>query len=90
MPHIGEVFDKFKPETTDFSIIRLHGGDRLEMEIETGGNWSQVIALKPKGLEAAARIVRENQSRKVLTFLNINNHFEGSAPLTVQRFLEVL
>jgi len=90
MSHIGEVFDKFKPGTTDFSVIRLHGGDRLEMEIETGGNWSQVIAPKPKGLEAAARIVRENQSRKVLTFLNINNHFEGSAPLTVQRFLEVL
>jgi uncharacterized protein YecE (DUF72 family) len=90
MPHIGEVFDKFKPETTDFSIIRLHGGDRLEMEIETGGNWSQVIALKPKGLEAAARIIQDNQSRKALTFLNINNHFEGSAPLTVQRFLDVL
>jgi len=90
MPHIGEVFNKFKPETADFSIIRLHGGDRLEMEIETGGNWNQVIAPKPKGLEAAAQIVRENQNRKVLTFLNINNHFEGSAPLTVQRFLEVL
>ncbi len=90
MPHIGEVFDKFKPATADFSVIRLHGGDRLEMEIETGGNWSQVIAPKPKGLEAAARIVQENQNRKVLTFLNINNHFEGSAPLTVQRFLDVL
>ncbi|NIM91449.1 MAG: DUF72 domain-containing protein [Candidatus Aminicenantes bacterium] len=90
MPHIGEVFNKFNPETADFSIIRLHGGDRLEMEIETGGNWSQVIAPKPKGLKAAARIIRENRNRKVLTFLNINNHFEGSAPLTVQRFLDVL
>jgi len=60
------------------------------MEIETGGNWNQVIAPKPKGLEAAARIVQENQSREVLTFVNINNHFEGSAPLTVERFLEAL
>jgi len=58
--------------------------------METRGNWNQVIAPKPKGLEAAARIVKENKSRKTLTFLNINNHFEGSAPLTVQRFLEVL
>jgi len=90
MPHIGEVFDKFKPKTADFSIIRLHGGDRLEMEIETGGNWNQVISPKPKGLEAAARIVEENKSRKTLTFLNINNHFEGSAPLTIERFLDVL
>jgi uncharacterized protein YecE (DUF72 family) len=90
MPHIGGVYDKFKPETADFAIIRLHGGDRLEMEIETGGNWNQVIAPKPKGLEAAARIVEENKSRKTLTFLNINNHFEGSAPLTIERFLDVL
>lgn len=90
MPHIGEVFDKFKPETADFSIIRLHGGDRLEMEIDTAGNWNQIIAPKPKGLEAAARIVLENQSNKILTFVNINNHFEGSAPLTVERFLDVL
>ena len=36
MPPIGEVFDKFKPETASFQVIRLHGGDRAEIEGRTG------------------------------------------------------
>jgi uncharacterized protein YecE (DUF72 family) len=90
MPHIGEVFEKYKPETADFSIIRLHGGDRLEIELETGGKWDQVVAPKPKGLKAAARITEENLKRKIITFVNVNNHLEGSAPISIQRFVELL
>jgi uncharacterized protein YecE (DUF72 family) len=90
MPAIGQVFEKFKPATADFSIIRLHGGGRQEMELESGGVWNRVIAAKPEGLRAAVKIVRANARRRVLTFLNVNNHFEGSGPLTIQRFLEAL
>jgi uncharacterized protein YecE (DUF72 family) len=90
MPHIGEVFAKFEPATADFSIIRLHGGDRLEMEEASGGLWNQVISPKPKGLETAAHIVRANRKSNILTFVNLNNHFEGSAPLTAQRFIDTL
>jgi len=90
MPHIGEVFEKFEPATTDFCIIRLHGGDRLEIETETGELWNQVVSPKPKGLKAAAQIVRANRQKNVLTFVNLNNHFEGSAPLSARRFLELL
>jgi len=89
MPHIGEVFEKYKPQTADFSIIRLHGGDRLEIELETGGNWGKVVAPKTEGLKAAARITKENLKRKILTFVNVNNHFEGSAPVTIERFSEL-
>lgn len=90
MPHIGEVFAKFEPATADFCIIRLHGGDRMEIEEATGELWTRVISPKPKGLEAAAKIVRENRKRNILTFVNLNNHFEGSAPLTAQRFIDTL
>jgi uncharacterized protein YecE (DUF72 family) len=90
MPHIGEVFEKYKPQTVDFSIIRLHGGDRLEIEMETGGNWSEVVAPKPEGLKAAARITKENLKRRIVTFVNVNNHFEGSAPISIQRFSRLL
>jgi len=90
MPHMGEVFEKFKPATADFCIIRLHGGDRLEIETETGELWNRVVSPKPKGLKAAAQIVRANRQKNVLTFVNLNNHFEGSAPLSAQRFLELL
>ena len=90
MPHIGEVFEKYKPETADFSIIRLHGGERLEIELETGGKWDQVVSPKPEGLKAAAQITEENLRRKIVTFINVNNHFEGSAPISIQRFSELL
>lgn len=90
MPPIEEVFGKFDPATADFCIIRLHGGDRTEIEAATGEIWNRVISPKSKGLEAAAKIVRANRKRNILTFVNLNNHFEGSAPLTAQRFIETL
>ncbi len=90
MPPIGQVFDKLKPRTADLQVIRLHGGDRLEIEGETGEVWNKVVAPKPEGLKAAAKIVRANARNKVLTYLNLNNHYEGSAPLSIGRFLEAL
>jgi len=90
MPRIGEVFERFGPGTASFQVIRLHGGDRLEIEGETGEVWNRIVAPKPAGLEAAAKIVRANAKKRILTYLNLNNHFEGSAPLSLRRFLDVL
>jgi uncharacterized protein YecE (DUF72 family) len=90
MPPIGQIFEKFRPETASFQVIRLHGGDRLEIEGETGEVWNRVVAPKPGGLAAAAKIVRANAKKRVLTYLNLNNHYEGSAPLSARRFLDVL
>jgi len=90
MPPIGQVFEKFKPETASFQVIRLHGGDRLEIEGETGEVWNKVVASKPGGLKAAAKIVRANAKKRVLTYVNLNNHYEGSAPLSIGRFLDIL
>lgn len=90
MPPIAEVFEKFRPATAGFQVVRLHGGDRLEIEGETSEIWDRVVAPKAEGLKAAAAIVRANARNKVLTYLNINNHYEGSAPLTIERFLKAL
>jgi uncharacterized protein YecE (DUF72 family) len=90
MPPIGDVFAKFEPATADFCIIRLHGGSRMEIEETTGGAWNHIVSPKPRGLEAAARIVRTNRKKNILTFVNLNNHFEGSAPLSAQRFIDTL
>ncbi len=90
MPHIGEVYEKFKPSTADFCVVRLHGGDRVEIETATGGLWNRVISPKPERLKAAAQIVRNNRKQNVLTYVNLNNHFEGSAPVTAERFIETL
>ena len=90
MPPIGQVFEKYGPETASFQVVRLHGGDRLEIEGVTGEVWDKVVDPKPGGLAAAAKIVRANAKKRVLTYLNLNNHYEGSAPLSARRFLDVL
>lgn len=90
MPPIGDVYEKFKPVTADFCVVRLHGGDRVEIETATGELWDRIISPKPKGLEAAVRIVLNNRKQNVLTYVNLNNHFEGSAPITAERFIKAL
>jgi hypothetical protein len=90
MPPIADVFDRFHPCPADSCVIRLHGGDRADIEKETGEIWNRIVAPKPEGIAAAARIVAENAEKGITTYLNVNNHFEGSAPLTIERFLEAL
>jgi uncharacterized protein YecE (DUF72 family) len=90
MPPLSKVFADFGALDLPFCVIRLHGDDRGGIETLTQGNWNRIMAPKPEGLKAAARIVAENLKRKVRTFVNVNNHYEGSAPVTIERFLEIL
>ncbi len=90
MPPIGTIFETYKPAPARFSVIRLHGGDRGEIEKETGEVWNRIVAPKDEALRSAARITIENIRREIKTIVNVNNHFEGSAPLTIERFLDTL
>ena len=54
---------------------------------QTGGVRNRIVDPHPEGIEAAARIVRFNHGRGFQTFVNVNNHFEGCAPLTIERFI---
>jgi len=90
MPPIARVFADFGPLDLPFCVIRLHGDDRSGIEALSQGNWNRILAPKPEGIEAAAKIVAANLKRQVRTFVNVNNHFEGSAPLTIERFLQAL
>jgi uncharacterized protein YecE (DUF72 family) len=88
MPPIGSIFEAHHPKTAPFEVVRLHGGDRGEIETATGEVWNKIVAPKPEALKAAAAITAENIRSKIKTYINVNNHFEGSAPLSIGRFLE--
>jgi uncharacterized protein YecE (DUF72 family) len=90
MPPADRVFERFEPTFLPMSVIRLHGPDRAAMERQTQKVWNQIVAPKPDGLRAATRIARANREAGVRTFVNVNNHYEGSAPLTIERFLQEL
>lgn len=90
MPHLVEVIAEHNIITSNFSVVRLHGKNRQEIEEHAGGLWNDIIEPKDEGLKAAASIIKENTSKKILTYINVNNHYEGSAPLTIRRLLELL
>ena len=90
MPPIGEIIQKFDINTTDYSVVRLHGPDRQGIEERTGGLWNDIIDPKDEGLKTTAQFIRDSTDRKIMTFVNVNNHYEGCAPFTIQRLLELL
>ena len=90
MPPIRQVFERFRPAVADHCVIRLHGPDRKGIEEEAGGTWSRIVSPHPDGIQAAVEIYLANREHSIRTFVNVNNHFEGSAPLTILRIMERL
>ena len=90
MPPIGEIAAKFDIGTGDTIILRLHGPDRAKIEDQTKGLWNRVVQPQDRGLESAATIVRQSKALDLSTIVNVNNHYEGCAPLTIQRLLKRL
>ncbi|EKD39729.1 MAG: hypothetical protein ACD_75C00309G0009 [uncultured bacterium] len=70
--------------------IRLHGGDRKEIEDRTGNDWSRIVEPKDHDLQSLAGMIVDLRDRNVETFLYVNNHFEGSAPRTIARIQSLL
>jgi hypothetical protein len=66
-------------------VIRLHEGDRSEIEKQTKEQWNEVVAAKDEVLKRARWMVNEPRDKNFPIFLNINNEYEGSAPLTIER-----
>jgi uncharacterized protein YecE (DUF72 family) len=67
--------------------VRLIGPDRSGIEKANGKRWNQIVQPMAEGLDAVARIVLDNVACGRETFVNVNNHYEGSAPLTIERLL---
>ncbi|NWF49421.1 MAG: DUF72 domain-containing protein [Ignavibacteriaceae bacterium] len=85
MPPVKKVFDEFKDYIENTCVIRLHGPDRKGIEEASGNKWNRIIIDRTKEIQIIAEIVKELASKKVDTFINVNNHFEGSAPLTIDK-----
>jgi len=90
MPSIFEIYNKYKNYIKDLTVIRLHGEDRQGIENVSNGNWDKIYVDRQNELTKMAELMKELNSRKVEVYLNINNHFEGSAPLTIERIKKLL
>ena len=90
MPPIFEVYSNFKDLIKDRVVIRLHGPDRKGIEEKSGGNWNKIIEPKDEELKRIIEMIKELLNREVDIYLNVNNHYEGSAPLTIEKIVEKL
>ena len=85
IPPVAGIYRKFKSFLNSPVVIRLHGPDRSDIEKKSGGNWNKILEPKDAELQDIAAIVRELLDRKLDVYVNMNNHYEGSAPLSIKR-----
>jgi uncharacterized protein YecE (DUF72 family) len=90
MPPIFGLYEKFADRLTDNVVIRLHGPDREGMEERSGQDWSKLIERRDADLDALAKMLQDVKVRRRNVWAFVNNHFEGSAPLTIDRIRERL
>jgi uncharacterized protein YecE (DUF72 family) len=92
MPSIIPVYERFRDLLAgqETVVIRLHGPDRQGMEERAGGRWDQIVAPKDDELAGVAGIARDLLAAGTRVYINVNNHYEGSAPLTIARMRRLL
>ena len=90
MPPIWNTFNEFNDYIKDTVVIRLHGPDRSGIEKITGGDWSKIVEPKDEELKKISEIIHFLQKKKVGAYINVNNHYEGSAPLTIIKLQNLL
>jgi len=90
MPPISEVVDKFDVQSHNTLLIRLMGPDRQEIEKLTASEWDRVAAPKDESLKSITQIVAKQIEQKRQVVVNVNNHYEGCAVLTIDRLIDLL
>jgi uncharacterized protein YecE (DUF72 family) len=90
MPPVTEVYKKHEEYIRDLAVIRLMGADRSGIELRAGNKWNAVIDPKDNELPGIVEMIKALEERKADVYVNINNHYEGSAPLTIKKIRDML
>ncbi len=90
MPSIFKIYGQFKSSIKAFTLIRLLGPDRKKIEKITGKKWHTIVDPKDDELHQLTSMVEDLMARQVRIGINVNNHYEGCAPLTIDRFVDML
>ena len=85
MPAVADIYAKYREHLISPVVIRLHGPDRGGMEEKSGGVWNKIIDSRDEEISQLTKIITDLNSRKLDVYVNVNNHYEGSAPLTIAK-----
>ncbi len=91
MPHVWDVYRRHRATLAEMprAVIRLLGGDRAEMERITGKQWNRVVQPRDEEKKQLAGMIG-SLLHHADTTVNVNNHYEGAAPVTVQSIRRLL
>ncbi len=90
MPSIWDVFMEYQRHIKSTAVIRLHGPDRSGIEQKTNNIWNKIVEPKDNELNKVVELINILQQKKIDLFLNVNNHYEGSAPLTIEKIKNLM
>ncbi|MFA6979615.1 MAG: DUF72 domain-containing protein [Ignavibacteriaceae bacterium] len=90
MPPIRDVFKEFQSHIKSTAVIRLHGPDRSGIEQKTNSIWNKIVEPKDKELNQIVEVINTFQQKEIDLFVNVNNHYEGSAPLTIKKIKNLM
>lgn len=85
MPDAFKVIRDFANFIPDTAVLRLHGPDRTGIEKKTKNIWNKIVEPKDFEIGTIAEVVKELLEREIELYINVNNHYEGSAPLTIEK-----
>lgn len=90
MPPAYESYERFRDEIHGSTVLRLLGWDRKGIEKKTNKQWNTIVDPRDGELDRIAWMVGDLLGRGVDVAVYVNNHFEGSAPRTIERLLSRL
>jgi len=90
MPSIFDLYEKFKDQLSDPVVLRLHGPHRQGMEERTNNAWNTIVDPRDGELLQLEDMVNDLLERRHQVFINVNNHYEGCAPRTIEKIKDLL
>jgi uncharacterized protein YecE (DUF72 family) len=68
----------------------LHGPDRSGIEKISGENWNKIYINQDEELNGIVEMIKDLKNRGVDVYLNVNNHYEGCAPMTIEKIVKLM
>ncbi len=90
MPPVVGIYNKYKEYIKGQTIIRLHGPDRSGIEKISGENWNKIYINRDEELNDIVEMIKDLNKRGVDVYLNVNNHYEGCAPMTIEKVVKLM
>jgi uncharacterized protein YecE (DUF72 family) len=87
MPPVTGVLRSQEALTAQHTVFRLHGPNREGMAEKAGGIWDRVQVDRTPLLEEIGGALKMVIDERITAFVNVNNHFEGCAPVSIAKLL---